>query len=714
MKIAIEKQTSDNNLDGAQSFSIEQSAIAFEALSSGIYQNLIESMVRELISNANDGHVKKGNLDVPFKVHCPTINDPNFIVKDFGSGMNKEMVTEVYTKYFCSTKTDSNTEVGGFGLGAKIPIAYTDQYSIESVYDGIKSLYQVVKENGIPSLYFINSEKTSEPSGVTITVPVNVDDIKQFATAINFYYVNSTFNFEVDGCEVDDRLELMPFYDIPGTWKCPRKMADSDRPRDVFKDANLKVRIGGVPYNIDLDDFCKIVCEKYKTFKELGSEPKLRQIIQKAKKGLTEQECQSFDELFENQYINEMYWNGYLDVEIGQLSVTRSREAVQTSEQNAIELFSILLNRYFQIYSKTIQAMKLDQPLTFKDLPNLYEEGKNLMLLNHFDKDQFEVKFNNTNTNIRCFTRWYYRGNEKGNFGCSTSGELYLKLLDENLSNDPLGALLPPETVFSVITEESKGSYWKGYTKYFKLNKTNWWFNTLDFQPTIFLTNVGASNVLENTKVRVKQHDIIFKIRTSADINKVKKTLEDYFAGIYPVVTVEKNDFNKKDVVKPKTETGKHTREALEFYEKNKGVFRDGKIYISESTFFTNFLDFVDDKNDNDNYHDVINNYHWCHAITQRKIKELKDKVIFTRDIPEIFDEWKPKVMKAIIMKMVETFIEQDKDSDLRYGRVDHYKNYSVCPLDRDECYTWLGILRTDLVNKAKMMKSIMEIFVNK
>jgi len=41
----------------------------------------------------------------------------------------------VFLKYAASTKRDSNTQTGGFGLGAKTPFAYTDSFVIKTVCD---------------------------------------------------------------------------------------------------------------------------------------------------------------------------------------------------------------------------------------------------------------------------------------------------------------------------------------------------------------------------------------------------------------------------------------------------------------------------------------------------------------------------------------------------------------------------------------------------
>ena len=58
------------------SFSLEATAKAFEALASNLYSDKIGSIVRELASNAYDAHVENGNPQEPFSVHLPTADAP--------------------------------------------------------------------------------------------------------------------------------------------------------------------------------------------------------------------------------------------------------------------------------------------------------------------------------------------------------------------------------------------------------------------------------------------------------------------------------------------------------------------------------------------------------------------------------------------------------------------------------------------------------------
>jgi len=158
----------------AQDFKIQTSAKAFEILSSGLYNDKIQAVIRELCCNAYDAHVAAGKKDVPFEVHLPNTLEPFLAVKDYGTGLCEDDIYELYTTYFSSDKTDSNLFVGALGLGSKSPFAVTDQFTVESRFEGTKSLYTCfISENKTPQVAKVFSEDTEEANGLTVQVAVS-------------------------------------------------------------------------------------------------------------------------------------------------------------------------------------------------------------------------------------------------------------------------------------------------------------------------------------------------------------------------------------------------------------------------------------------------------------------------------------------------------------------------------------------------------------
>jgi|694.fasta_scaffold32232_4 hypothetical protein len=162
-------------------FSIEASSKAFFILSDGLYSNKILAVVRELSTNAYDSHVDAGKRDVPFDVHLPTVINPTFFIRDYGTSMDHENCMQLYTTYFRSTRNNSNDAVGCLGLGSKAPFAYSDSFTVEAYLNGKRRLYNAYKnEDGSPVFSLMHEDDTSEPNGIKVCIQVNSNDVTRF------------------------------------------------------------------------------------------------------------------------------------------------------------------------------------------------------------------------------------------------------------------------------------------------------------------------------------------------------------------------------------------------------------------------------------------------------------------------------------------------------------------------------------------------------
>ena len=163
-----------SNVGEIGEFRIRNSAKAFNILSSGLYANKIRAIIRELSCNAVDSHAAAGKKDTPFDVHLPNTMEPWFAIRDYGTGLSHEQVTQIYTTYFESTKTASNEFIGALGLGSKSPFSYTDNFTVTAVQNGRKGIYSAfINAEGVPSIAQMMSEETDEPAGVEVKFSVN-------------------------------------------------------------------------------------------------------------------------------------------------------------------------------------------------------------------------------------------------------------------------------------------------------------------------------------------------------------------------------------------------------------------------------------------------------------------------------------------------------------------------------------------------------------
>lgn len=171
------------------SYTIEDSAKIFGILRSNIYSDKILAVIREYSTNGWDGHVMAGTPHRPIQVTLPTSLLPSFKIRDFGVGLSEDSVMHIYTSYGTSTKDKSNDFNGTFGLGSKSAFAYGNTFGITSYFNGTKTLFTAyLDETNIGKIRKEYSEPTSEENGVEIEIAVKHSDISAFnETAGKFY-----------------------------------------------------------------------------------------------------------------------------------------------------------------------------------------------------------------------------------------------------------------------------------------------------------------------------------------------------------------------------------------------------------------------------------------------------------------------------------------------------------------------------------------------
>jgi hypothetical protein len=180
MIIQENKDTAVSNMTGeANSFTIKQTAFMAELLSRKLYSNPTLAVIRELISNAID--VSGCNIDI----QAPSFLEPTFIVRDYGTGLSRDDVMTLYTTYGESTKRDTNSVIGGFGVGSKSPFALTDTFTVTSRYKGERTDYVCYKDKGFPRIREVCSAHTDEPDGLEVRVPI--EDINRFNEELDHY-----------------------------------------------------------------------------------------------------------------------------------------------------------------------------------------------------------------------------------------------------------------------------------------------------------------------------------------------------------------------------------------------------------------------------------------------------------------------------------------------------------------------------------------------
>lgn len=166
---------------GAESigFGIKDPAIMFDILCTKLYDNPLKIVVQEYMCNARDSHREHGNIDEPIEVVLPTLFSPVLKIKDKGVGISPSRMSEVFVFLGESTKNDSDMQTGGFGVGAKTGWAYTDSFTVRTIYNNIEYLYLAYIGTGnIGYIDLIEKSETNEHNGTTIEININREDFE--------------------------------------------------------------------------------------------------------------------------------------------------------------------------------------------------------------------------------------------------------------------------------------------------------------------------------------------------------------------------------------------------------------------------------------------------------------------------------------------------------------------------------------------------------
>ena len=217
--------TSTLGLGDKKEFTIDTSnQMIVSILRDRLYSNKIGAVSREVASNCRDANREAGREGMPITIEIGTnhslLEEEKLYVsfKDDGIGINPDRIDNVFLKYGSSTKRDNNNQTGGFGIGAKTPFAYNNEFIIETISEFKGSLkkhvYQaiILTDKGVESsqLILISEENSTEKTGTKIIVPIKVSDRDSFEseiiTATSFWDVKPNYkgftNSEVDSKEL--------------------------------------------------------------------------------------------------------------------------------------------------------------------------------------------------------------------------------------------------------------------------------------------------------------------------------------------------------------------------------------------------------------------------------------------------------------------------------------------------------------------------------
>ncbi|RWB08832.1 MAG: hypothetical protein EOQ39_18520 [Mesorhizobium sp.] len=178
---SVQHETRTGSLGETSAFKVEMNAMMFHTVMNGVYPDKIKAPFRELATNARDSHATKGNLDQSIDVFLPSVLDPTFKVRDYGTSLSHEEITGIYSTMFASSKRDDNGAVGMIGLGSKSPFAYGSVFTVVAYLGDYKRTYAAyLDSDDFPQISLLDMSETSEPDGIEVSFPVKIEDVARF------------------------------------------------------------------------------------------------------------------------------------------------------------------------------------------------------------------------------------------------------------------------------------------------------------------------------------------------------------------------------------------------------------------------------------------------------------------------------------------------------------------------------------------------------
>ena len=238
---------SSNGIGNTTNMTLSEDAtqMVFQMFTKNVYSDPVGSLIREVASNCFDAiaEAKVNPIKNPAILELKKEDSGTYLsFMDKGIGMSPNRINNIYGIYFNSTKRDTNNQIGGFGIGGKTPLAYTDSFFVTTVstkeleikycknelqilkesnkiedeeisekikyfeerllsaknytLPKIKYMYCIYKGIESPSIELMFLQQCNEQNGTEIKVPIKEKDIYEFENKIErqlFYFENIVY-----------------------------------------------------------------------------------------------------------------------------------------------------------------------------------------------------------------------------------------------------------------------------------------------------------------------------------------------------------------------------------------------------------------------------------------------------------------------------------------------------------------------------------------
>lgn len=345
MKLETKKTELYQNVE-SQTFEIgsdnESRAIQFQLIMDKLYTNPLRATIREIIANAIDANREAGRENF-LSIQMPGL-EPTLWITDYGFGISPQRMKEVYTKVFTSTKRNNNRDIGCYGIGRLSCLSLAQQYPLVTRVDGVEYHYAIyLNEEGIPDSSLLHKEETDSPNGTSVGIPTSYSEklVKYLLESLVFT------DASVDCPEIKKDLEIERnkiFLEGEG-WTLKDDISSRIN-------ARLVVVVGGVPYSLPIGMAISLEDKFDERFGRTRT----------AKQFFNWGDSTYYIPRLDNTDFDLLKASFVIDIPIGKLSLSTSREEIQNTEENC----KIIEDKFLEVspqagtgYKKALEEMSL-------------------------------------------------------------------------------------------------------------------------------------------------------------------------------------------------------------------------------------------------------------------------------------------------------------------------------------------------------------------
>lgn len=516
----VQDNSNYKNFKGTENISmgldLENTSSIMTLLRNSIYSDPIESIVREVFSNAIDAQVRiNSNASIEIDVQW---DESKYLlsIRDFGASMDKNTIERIYSKMGRSDKNSTNLEQGGFGLGAKVPLSYTDHFFIETyTIENDINIYRKwvqyidVTKVGIISLLEEDTLPVNFKQGTKITVGFNKKDYPKLISSLDFYLTYTKSNYTVLNPDILSELKLQTAnYNYYGsTW------AYKFSNQDAVIGGALAV-ISGIPYKLDM----KIVSEFIK-----NAGPDLDYIIKVHRPYYIKQnENKRRFQLFVSLLTTSVF---EIKIDIGSVDLSASRESLQYTDKTSTHLYIQLYKMFCEFY-KDVYLNVVNNPSPFKAVDALYNNFSQ-KFVSHYSNELYWSNKYQIDLNQCSFSISSYRLSEYKLYKMDTAFSQKTQSREDVIKNISYHSsyLQMRGSRYIICIQDSKYKSYSAYVRYY------------------LSTNILNKKELYNTYVICVSEDDVPRLQPwlveSCLIVRMTDLINSYKENVFPVKTTK-------------------------------------------------------------------------------------------------------------------------------------------------------------------------------